>query len=100
MTKKMKPVHPGEILKEDFMVPLELSANKLARHIMVPPNRISRIVACEQNVTANTAVLLSAYFETTPDFWLNLQKKYELDTAMDSKDLQMQAKAIKPMQAA
>ena len=63
MTKLMAPVHPGEILKEEFMRPLSLSANALARAVRVPPNRISAIVS------------------TTAEFWLNLQKQYELDYA-------------------
>ena len=82
MTKLMTPVHPGEILKE-FMRPLSLSANALARAVRVPPNRISAIVNGERGLTADTALRLAKAFGTTPEFWLNLQKQYELDCARD-----------------
>ena len=81
MTKLMAPVHPGEILKEEFMRPLSLSANALARAVRVPPNRISAIVSGERGLTADTALRLSKAFGTTAEFWLNLQKQYELDCA-------------------
>ena len=84
MTKLIAPVHPGEILKEEFMVPLGLSANGLARAVRVPPNRISAIVNGERGLTADTALRLSRAFGTTAEFWLNLQKQYELDCARDS----------------
>jgi addiction module HigA family antidote len=83
MTKLMAPVHPGEILKEEFMRPLSLSANALARAVRVPPNRISAIVSGERGLTADTALRLSKAFGTTAEFWLNLQKQYELDCARD-----------------
>jgi addiction module HigA family antidote len=84
MTKLMTPVHPGEILKEEFMRPLSLSANALARAVRVPPNRISAIVNGERALTADTALRLARAFGTTPEFWLNLQKQYELDCARDA----------------
>jgi addiction module HigA family antidote len=83
MTKLIAPVHPGEILKEEFMRPLSLSANALARAVRVPPNRISAIVSGERGLTADTALRLSKAFGTTAEFWLNLQKQYELDCARD-----------------
>ena len=83
MTKLIAPVHPGEILKEEFMVPLGLSANGLARAVRVPPNRISAIVNGERGLSADTALRLSKAFGTTAEFWLNLQKHYELDCARD-----------------
>lgn len=83
MAKPISPVHPGEILKEEFMAPLGLSANALARAVRVPPNRISAIVNGERGLTADTALRLSKAFGTTPEFWLNLQKQYELDCARD-----------------
>jgi antitoxin HigA-1 len=83
MTKLMAPVHPGEILKEEFMRPLGLSANGLARAVRVPPNRISAIVNGERSLTADTALRLAKAFGTTPEFWLNLQKQYELECARD-----------------
>jgi addiction module HigA family antidote len=88
MAKPLPPVHPGEILKEEFMAPLELSANKLARVLRVPANRISAIVNGERGVSADTALRLARALGTTPDFWLNLQKQYDLDCARDeAKDL-------------
>ena len=80
---KLAPVHPGEVLKEEFMKPLELSANALARALRVPANRISAIVNAERGITADTALRLARALGTTPDFWLNLQKQYDLDRARD-----------------
>jgi len=88
MTKLLPPIHPGEVLKEEFMKPLGLSANALARAIRVPANRISAIVNAERRVTADTALRLAKALGTTPDFWLNLQKQYDLDCARnEAKDL-------------
>ena len=84
MAKLLAPVHPGEILKEEFMRPLGLSANALARALRVPPNRISAIVNGSRSVTADTALRLAKAFGSTPDFWLNLQKQYDLDCARDA----------------
>jgi addiction module HigA family antidote len=77
----MKPMHPGEILREEFLVPLKLSASALAKAIKVPANRISAIVAEKRSITADTALRLGKAFSTTPEFWLNLQQAYELDSA-------------------
>ena len=76
--------HPGEILREAFMIPLGLSANALARALSVPPNRITAIVAAEnpRAVTPDTALRLSRYFGTTPQLWLNLQQAYDLSAAI------------------
>lgn len=73
--------HPGEILREEFMIPLGLSANALSREIDVPPNRITSIIAQERAVTPDTALRLSRYFDTTPQFWLNLQMAHDLSVA-------------------
>lgn len=75
--------HPGEILREDFMIPLGLSANALARALNVPPNRISAIIAttAPRGVTPDTALRLARCFGTTPDFWLNLQQAHDLSLA-------------------
>lgn len=83
MSKLLPPVHPGEVLKEEFMKPLGLSANALARAIRVPANRISAIVNGDRGITADTALRLAKALGTTPDFWLNLQKQYDLDCARD-----------------
>lgn len=75
------PIHPGEILKEDFMVPLSLSANRLAAALGVPTNRITKIIAGARGVSADTALRLSEAFGTTPEFWTNLQDHYDLEMA-------------------
>ena len=73
--------HPGEILKEEFMVPLEISDRALAADIHVPPNRSTEIVNGDRSVTADTAIRLGRYFNTTSHFWLNLQQAYDLSKA-------------------
>jgi len=81
--KKLPPIHPGEMLKEDFMAPLGLSASKLALDLHVPVTRITDIIKGARSITADTALRLGRYFGTTPQFWLNLQTHYELDLAED-----------------
>ena len=78
----LKPVHPGEILLEDFMKPLNLSQNRLAREIGVPPRRINEIIHGKRAVTADTAMRLSRFFGTSAQVWLNLQAEYELDSVI------------------
>jgi addiction module HigA family antidote len=85
MGKKLKPVHPGEILSEDFMKPHKLSMNKLALHLRVPVTRIADIVAERRGITPDTALRLGRYFKTTPQFWLNLQTKYDLEITEDER---------------
>ncbi|HWY26412.1 MAG TPA: HigA family addiction module antitoxin [Candidatus Angelobacter sp.] len=85
MAKKLKPVHPGEILGEDFMKPHNLSMNKLALNLRVPVTRIADIVAERRGITPDTALRLGRYFRTTPQFWLNLQTKYDLEIAEDER---------------
>lgn len=75
------PIHPGEVLKEEFMVPLALSANKLAGLLDVPTNRITHIINGTRGVSADTALRLSEAFQTTPEFWTNLQDHYDLELA-------------------
>lgn len=74
----MRPVHPGEILREDYLVPLGMSANALAKALKVPAPRINDIVRERRGITADTALRLARYFDSTPQFWLNLQTAYEL----------------------
>jgi addiction module HigA family antidote len=83
MAKKLEPVHPGEVLLEEFLGPMGLSQNALARGIGVPPRRINEIVHGARRVTANTALRLGRFFRTSPEFWLGLQMDYELDTESD-----------------
>jgi antitoxin HigA-1 len=90
MAKKLKPVHPGEVLSEDFMKPYGLSMNKLALDLRVPVTRIADIVAERRGITADTALRLARYFKTTPQFWLNLQTKYDLEITEDEKLAQIE----------
>jgi len=83
MGKKLKPVHPGEILHEEFMKPLGLSMNKIALDLRVPVTRIADIVGERRGITADTALRLARYFKNTPVFWMNLQTRYELEVAED-----------------
>jgi len=83
MSKKLPPVHPGEVLREDFMVPTSTSINKLALDLHVAPNRILEIVKGKRAITADTALRLAQYLGTTPDFWLGLQMQYDLERAQD-----------------
>ncbi len=77
----LKPVHPGEILAREFLEPMALSQYRLAKDIGVPARRINEIVLGKRGITADTALRLARYFGTTPDVWLNLQVRYELDIA-------------------
>ena len=82
-TKKMEPLHPGEILNEEFLKPLGLSQNKLAMALHVPARRINEIVLGRRGITADTALRLARYFNMSPQFWLGLQMDFELDKAED-----------------
>lgn len=82
-TKRLPPVHPGEVLKEEFLDPLDLSQNKLAMSIHVPAPRISEIVRGKRAITADTALRLGRFFGTSPQFWMNLQVRYDLERAED-----------------
>jgi addiction module HigA family antidote len=77
-TSQSAPIHPGEMLRVEFLVPLHLTANALALALRVPSTRISEIVNQRRGITADTAYRLALYFGTTPDFWMNLQTTYEL----------------------
>src|SRR3974377_2538777 len=83
MVKKLKPVHPGEILKEEFMVPLGLSMNKIAMGLRVPVTRIADIVNERRGITRDTALRFARYFKNSPTFWMNLQTRYDLEVAED-----------------
>ncbi len=77
------PIHPGEVLMEEFLMPLEVTQNRLAVAIGVPPRRINEIVHGKRRVTADTALRLARYFGTTDRFWLNLQTRYDLEVEKD-----------------
>ena len=82
-SEKLAPVHPGEILLEEFLKPMNLSQNRLALDIRVPARRINEIVHGKRRITADTALRLAKYFNMSPRFWLGLQMDYDLDTAED-----------------
>ena len=81
MKKRLDPIHPGEILLEEFMKPSGISINRLARDIVVPPGRISEIVNGKRSISADTALRLGRYFSVTPETWLGLQIDYDLRVA-------------------
>ncbi len=81
--EKLQPIHPGEVLLEEFLKPMELSQNRLALDIRVPARRINEIVHGKRRVTADTALRLSRFFGTSPQFWLGLQMDCDLDIATD-----------------
>jgi len=94
----MRPVHPGEVLREEFLAPLEMSANRLASALGVPTNRITEIIAERRGVTADTALRLARAFGTSADFWMNLQKAHDLRKA--EAQLGPKLRAIKPLRLA
>ncbi|MDX8391117.1 MAG: HigA family addiction module antitoxin [Mariprofundaceae bacterium] len=81
----MRPIHPGEILREEFLAPLEMSANALAMRLRVPAPRINDVVREKRGVSVDTALRLARFFNNTPEFWLNLQNAYNLKIARTSK---------------
>jgi len=81
--KRLPPIHPGEILREDFLLPLGLSMNRLALDLRVPVTRIAEIVRERRGITPDTALRLARYFNTSARFWLNLQTAYDLEIAED-----------------
>ena len=81
MTQKPDPIHPGEILREEFLIPMHISPYKLAVSIDVPASRIDQIIKERRAITADTALRLSAFFKTTPQLWTNLQANYDLQKA-------------------
>jgi len=82
-TRKLEPIHPGEVLLSDFLEPLGLSQYRLAHDISVPPRRINEIVHGKRAITADTALRLARYFGTSERFWLNLQARFDLETQRD-----------------
>jgi len=84
MDKKLNPIHPGEILMEEFLKPIGVSQYQLAKDISVPPRRINEIVHGKRSVTADTALRFGRFFGMSPQFWLNLQTRYDLEVTEDS----------------
>jgi antitoxin HigA-1 len=91
---KLAPVHPGEILLEDFMSPMELSINALARALRVPANHVSGIVNEKRGISARMALRLARYFGTSAELWLGLQQDYELDVARDTAAAQIEREVL------
>jgi len=81
--RKLPPIHPGEILMEEFLEPMGISQYRLAKDISVPPRRINEIVHGKRSITADTALRLGRFFGMSPQFWLNLQTRYDLEVAED-----------------
>ena len=82
MAKKLPPLHPGEVLREEFLVPLKMSAGALAKACGVPRTRIERLASEQTGITADTALRLSKALGTTPELWMNLQNSFDVKTAM------------------
>jgi len=93
--RKLRPVHPGEVLREDFMAPLRLSMNRLALDLRVPVTRVAEILRGQRRITPETALRLARYFNTTALFWLNLQTAYDLQVTED-KELARVNRDVRP----
>ena len=91
----LAPVHPGEVLLEEFLEPMGLSQYRLAKDISVPPRRINEIVHGKRSVTADTALRLARYFGTSDRFWLNLQTSYDLDIERDRLGDRLEAEVVR-----
>jgi antitoxin HigA-1 len=98
MAKKLKPVHPGEILRKEFMTPLGLSMNRMAMDLRVPVTRIADIVNERRGITADTALRFARYFKNAPGFWMNLQTRYDLEVATDEIAGKI-ARDVRPLEA-
>jgi addiction module HigA family antidote len=98
-SRKLPPIHPGEILREEFLKPLDLSMNRLAQHLHVSANRITQIVEGRRGVTGETALRLSRYFGTSAEFWLGMQKDYDLQVARDEFEAEVE-REVQPRNSA
>jgi addiction module HigA family antidote len=87
--KQLKNIHPGEILKEEFLNPLEISAYRLSKDIGIPQTRISEILKCRRSITADTALRLSKYFGNSPKFWLGLQDDFDIEEQQKQKSMDL-----------
>jgi len=89
-TRKTAPVHPGEILLEEFLIPLGISQYRLAKDISVPPRRVNEIALGKRSISADTALRLARYFGLSERFWLNLQSRYDLEVEKDKLDMRLE----------
>ncbi len=92
---RLPPIHPGEMLREEFLIPMGLSANALALAIGVPATRVGEIVNERRGISADTALRLGRYFRMTPEFWMNLQSHFDLETARDAAEKSIR-RGVKP----
>ena len=99
MTNKLSPIHPGEILLEEFIKPMNLSQNRLAIDIGVDARRINEIVLGKRSITADTALRLARFFGNSPQFWLGLQTQYDLDVAEDALGKRLE-REVRPLEMA
>ncbi len=97
---KLPPPHPGEILLEEYLKPLNLSQNKLGRDLGIPAQRVNVIVRAQRAITVDTALRLAKYFKTSPQFWLNLQNHYDLEMAQESHLTDQINKEVRPLELA
>ena len=97
-SKQLSPIHPGEILREDFMKPLDISMNRLALELRVPVTRIAEIVHERRGITPDTALRLGRYFNTSARFWMNAQTSYDLEVAQDALQITIE-RDVRPMVA-
>jgi len=94
MTTKMPPIHPGEILEEEYLKPMEISQYRLAKDISVPPRRINEIVHGKRAITTDTALRFAHYFRTSERFWMNLQVRYDLEVQKDRLDDRLEKEIV------
>lgn len=99
MAETIPPIHPGEILLEDFLRPMGISQSRLARSISVPPRRIHEVIHGRRGISADTALRLSRYFGTSERFWLNLQTRYDLEVEKDRLGERLDAEILEHAQA-
>jgi addiction module HigA family antidote len=97
--KKREPIHPGEILNEEFLKPMDIRQYRLAVDIGVPPRRINEIVHGKRGISANTALRLALYFGTSAEFWMNLQSRFDLEVERDKSEKEL-AKQVRTVAAA
>jgi addiction module HigA family antidote len=97
-TEKLPPIHPGEILSEEFLKPLGISQTRLAIDLRVPPQRINEIIHGKRSITVDTAMRLAAYFKTSPQVWLNLQNRYDLEKAEDEQLAAKIRREVQPLE--
>ena len=98
-SQRLPPVHPGEILLEEYLKPLGISQNQLGRDLNVPAQRVNDIVRGQRAITVDTALRLARYFHTSPRFWLNLQSRYDLEVAQETRLVEQVIKEVREREA-